>query len=153
MTTTLRSGMKDGDSRDAAKNASDRGCLKERKRIIVIDDEPKIRVLFTHVLTKAGYEAIGFGDNIKAIQYLKDSGHPVDLLLLDLDMPHIDGHYFCKMARTRYPGAKIIIASNYALDVQRYLIGDADGYFEKSDGIQALKQKVKMALSYREQKN
>ena len=54
-------------------------------------------------------------------------------------MPHINGRYFCEMMRIKHPQAKIIIASNYALDIQKYMIFDADDYFDKSDGVQVLK--------------
>jgi len=123
---------------------------QERKRIIIIDDEPKIRIIFTHALSKAGYETIAFGDNAKVIEYLKNDGHRVDLLLLDLNMPHIDSRYFREMLRIKHPQAKIIIVSNYVLDIQKYVIFDADDYFDKSGGIHALKEKVTRVLSNKE---
>ena len=121
--------------------------LTQHKQVLIIDDEPKIRVLFRNILSKAGYETIAFGDNAKVIQYLKNDEHHIDLLLLDLDMSHIDAHYFRKLIRSRHPQAKMIIVSNYALDIQKYLIIDADDYFDKSDGIHVLKEKVRRVLS------
>jgi DNA-binding response OmpR family regulator len=112
------------------------------KRIVIIDDEAKIRTLFSRVLSKAGYETITFGDNVHAIKYLGNGENYIDLLVLDLDMPHVDGHYFCKMIRMKHPLAKILIASNYALDVQKYLICDADDYHDKSDGNDVLLTKI-----------
>ena len=52
----------------------------------------------------------------------------------------------------KHPKAKILVASNYALDVQKYLILDADDYFDKSEGIRALRNKVNRVLLNVEQK-
>ncbi len=120
--------------------------VPRQKQIVVIDDEPKIRRLFTHILCKDGYETVAFGDNVHAIQYLKDSERIIDLLVLDLDMSNVDGRYFCEMARIKHPEAKILIASNYGIDIQKFIIFDADEYFDKSEGIKALKEKVNKVL-------
>jgi CheY-like chemotaxis protein len=117
------------------------------KRVVIIDDEVKARVLFGRALEKAGYETITFSDNAPAIQYLRDSAHPIDLLILDLNMPNIDGRYFREMLKIQHPSAKILIASNYAIDLQKYFILDADGYYDKTEGIKALKEKIKKVLT------
>ncbi|MDP8266816.1 MAG: response regulator [Candidatus Aceula meridiana] len=122
---------------------------KRHKEIVVIDDESKTRELFSNVFFKAGYNTVSFGDNASAIRYLRDISHVIDLLVLDLNMPNVNGRFFCEMTRAKHPLAKILIASNYATDVQRYLIFDADAYFDKSEGIKALRKKVSNVLSTR----
>jgi len=122
--------------------------IGQYKHIVIIDDDPRIRVLFAHVLEKAGYDVITFGDNAGAIQYLKNNNH-IDLLILDLNMPHVDGRYFCEILRMKHPAAKVLISSNYALDVQKYLILDADDYFDKAQGIKVLREKVNRALQHK----
>ena len=123
------------------------------KRIVVIDDEAKIRTLFSRVLTKARHETITFGDNAHAIKYLGNAENHIDLLVLDLDMPHVDGHYFCKMMRMKHPLAKILIASNYALDIQKYMIFDADDYYDKADGNAVLLKKIDDLLKKKKELN
>jgi len=57
--------------------------------ILVVDDEPSIVRLVTATLEKHGYEIIPAYDGEEALVKLKH--HPVDLVLLDIMMPHLDG--------------------------------------------------------------
>ena len=113
------------------------------KNIVVIDDEVKVRVLLTHMLGQAGYDAIGFADNTAALNFLRKEASRVDLFILDLAMPQIDGCHFYEMIKMRHPSAKILISSNYPVDSQKFYVFNADGYFDKSDGGVNLLEKVK----------
>ena len=112
------------------------------KNVVIIDDEPKIRLMYTHLLRKEGFETLGFGDNKLALRFLKSAVCRIDLLVLDLAMPAIDGCHFFEMMKLRHPHTKILVASNYPLDTQRFLIFDADDYFDKSEGNAAFLDKV-----------
>ena len=117
-----------------------------KKHLIIIDDEQKVRVLYTNILNKAGYLVKGFGDNEVALRYLKNTDAPIDLLILDLDMPKIDGCYFFDTVRTKRPSIKILIASNYEVDTQEFMAFDADGYFDKTEGNDELIKKVRKLI-------
>ena len=60
------------------------------RRIMVADDDPFIIALYQSKLRKAGFAVETVSDGAEAIQKL-ESGSPPDLLLLDLNMPRIDG--------------------------------------------------------------
>jgi CheY-like chemotaxis protein len=113
-----------------------------RKRIVVIDDEPEARIVFKHALEGAGYEAVSFADNEVALQFFRNKDNHVDLVVLDLAMPNINGHSFFEIVKLKHPDAKILIASNYPVETQKTWILNADGYFDKSDGNSALLNKV-----------
>jgi DNA-binding response OmpR family regulator len=57
--------------------------------ILVVDDEPSIVKLVTATLEKRGYEIIPAFDGEEALAKVKS--HHVDLILLDIMMPHLDG--------------------------------------------------------------
>ena len=59
------------------------------KRILVAEDRPGSLELIRTVLESAGYEVIEATDGQEAVE--KASGSPVDLFLLDLQMPKVDG--------------------------------------------------------------
>jgi DNA-binding response OmpR family regulator len=59
------------------------------RRILVIDDEPNVRLMFRTALESAGYEVDDAGDGEEGL--LRLAAGPVDLILLDLRMPRLDG--------------------------------------------------------------
>src|SRR5436190_1260708 len=58
-------------------------------KLLLCDDSPIERLALAHYLRAAGYNVDEAGDGGSALQYLKNS--QVDLLLLDLEMPDVDG--------------------------------------------------------------
>ncbi len=118
----------------------------QKKRLLIIDDEQKVRILYSIILNKAGYLVKSFGDNQTALSYLKHTGTMIDLLILDLAMPQIDGCCFFEIMKIRHPNTKILIASNYGLDTQKFMIFDADDYFDKTQGNALLLGKVKKLI-------
>ena len=65
-----------------------------KKRILLVDDEPDICLLYQIVLQDAGYECKSYTDSAKAIQEFRPNYY--DLILLDIKMPLINGFELCK---------------------------------------------------------
>jgi CheY-like chemotaxis protein len=118
-----------------------------RKRVLVVDDEPKTRELFHAFLEGAGYESVELGDSFSVFKFLKQQIDQIDLIILDLAMPRIDGIDFFEIIRNKYPGAKILISSNFPVPEQRFQVFDADDYFDKSEGKDALLVKVRQLIT------
>jgi DNA-binding response OmpR family regulator len=68
-----------------------------RKRILVVDDEPDICMVYQIVLEDAGYECVSYTDSVKALKEFKPDYY--DLILLDIKMPVLDGFELCKKVR------------------------------------------------------
>ena len=66
-------------------------------KVLVIDDEPEARVLLDIHLSHRGYDVILAGDGWKGLQ-LYHREHP-DVILLDLNMPELDGVTVLKQIR------------------------------------------------------
>ena len=60
-----------------------------RPRVLVADDEERIRQLVTHVLRRAGFDPVEAVDGQHAIEQL--DAEPFEVLVLDLMMPRVDG--------------------------------------------------------------
>lgn len=58
-------------------------------RVLVVDDEPSIRILVTRALEKRGFEVDSATDGVQALQMLSEREY--DLLVLDLMMPRLGG--------------------------------------------------------------
>ncbi|MFH1782556.1 MAG: response regulator [Candidatus Omnitrophota bacterium] len=111
------------------------------KKIVVIDDEPKIRNLFCRTLHETGYEALEAEDGKEGLRLLKEDKN-IGLVILDIRLPKINGLAIFDAIKTYSPQVKVIISSVYSHDEQEFLIGGADDYYYKSDSILDLIDKV-----------
>ena len=76
-------------------------------KILIVDDEPRIRELIRENLQYAGYACEEAGDGSAALSLL--SGGGFDLVILDLMMPFMDGMTCLREMRTRHINTPVII--------------------------------------------
>jgi CheY-like chemotaxis protein len=70
------------------------------KRILVVDDSPTIRKLIGYILKKKSYVVAEAEDGIDAMEKLGNL--EADLVIVDLNMPNMDGIQFVKSLRSNY---------------------------------------------------
>jgi CheY-like chemotaxis protein len=80
-------------------------------RILVADDEPAVRELFASTLREAGFDVTAAGSGKETLKLLKKL--KFRLLILDLNMPDIDGFDVLKEVRQTHPGVPVIVISGY----------------------------------------
>jgi DNA-binding response OmpR family regulator len=114
-------------------------------RILVVDDERKIRDLYRRQLKEEGFEVAVAEDGESALEFLENN-KDIDLIILDLLMPGIDGSDLFEAIKEKFPQIKVIIASSCSEDDQRYTIFDADDYYCKSDSISFFIKKIRKVL-------
>jgi len=114
------------------------------KLILVVDDERKIGDIYTDWLGSLGYRVIYAGCAEEATEILIRQN--VDLILLDLNMPGINGDYFYEVLQEYGGGSKVIVSSVSPIEIQKRRIPDADDYFDKSHGIYDLITKITVAF-------
>jgi CheY-like chemotaxis protein len=96
--------------------------------ILLIDDDDQVRTLFQVVLAEAGHRVLAAENGEHALHLLEQQ--EVDLILVDILMPDMDGLELIPRARRMQPACKIIAMSggsrewNY-LDTAKYLGADA----------------------------
>ena len=100
-------------------------------RILVVDDDPDLRLGLAHLLEKAGYVVAQAASGEEALQTLP--GRLPDLVLLDRDLGGIDGLEVCRRIKA-YPAAEdcfVVLASGYYVTTENQSEGleaGADGY-------------------------
>ncbi len=79
-------------------------------RILLLDDEPVMLELLVIMLAKLGFsEVAAFSSGTDALEWYDTPSHSVDLILLDLNMPEMDGVQFLrKLVDRRYSGSLIL---------------------------------------------
>jgi signal transduction histidine kinase/DNA-binding response OmpR family regulator len=121
--------------------------------IFVVDDEPGIALLCKRLLTRAGYKVETQTDPHKAINYLKEN--KIDLLLVDIRMPEVDGFEVIQHAQRLQPDAAMLIMTGHGTveTAIRALRQGVDGLILKpfSKGSE-LVDAVKLALADSQQK-
>jgi CheY-like chemotaxis protein len=68
-----------------------------RMRILVVDDDPALRMLMRRALEKAGFAVVLAEDGAEALQLFH--AQPCDLVMLDVAMPGLDGYQVCSRLR------------------------------------------------------
>ena len=103
------------------------------KRILVVDDEPKVLATIKKELEVAGFEVITAKDGTEALK-TAHSKYP-HLVVLDLLMPGLDGYQVCRLLKSdeRFQNMPIIIltARSAEKDMDEGLTMQADGYITK----------------------
>ena len=104
------------------------------KRILIVDDEPRYLRLLEANLKTEGYGVVTASDGLQAIEVF--SSQPVDLVLLDVMMPRLDGFGVCQRIR-EFSNVPIIIltAKGEEQDRVRGLDLGADDYLVKQIGL------------------
>jgi CheY-like chemotaxis protein len=114
-------------------------------KILIIDDEKRIRDLYQRLLEDEGYEVLLAKNAVEGTrQIVTQNG--IDLILLDINMPEVDGAYMKEIIDEYDPSFKIIVSSVRMLDEQKELIPQATDYFDKSSGTEILTEKINKAL-------
>jgi CheY-like chemotaxis protein len=121
---------------------------KRMMTILLIDDEESVRMLFQMALAQAGYRVLTAESGSHGLRILQHQ--EVDLALVDIFMPEMDGLELIPLLRTTRPSSKIIAMSGGSwewdyLDTAKQL--GADDTLKKPFSLQALLDAVSSQLN------
>ncbi|MBR3743024.1 MAG: response regulator transcription factor [Clostridia bacterium] len=115
------------------------------KRILLVDDEPLILKGLRFTLEQEGYEILTAADGEEALQVFFDQ--PVDLILLDVMLPKLDGIQVCQRIReTSNVPILMLTAKGEDMDKILGLEYGADDYMTKPFNILEVKARIKTVL-------
>jgi len=118
-----------------------------KKKILVVDDEEGLRLLYEEMLKAEGYDVITARNGREAIQQLEE-GKP-DLIILDIVMPVMDGMEALGRIVGKERKIPIILHTSYSDYQQDFMSWAADAYVTKSIDLTELKNKVRELLRKR----
>ena len=106
--------------------------MASNKTILIVEDESSLNEAYQVVLAQAGYDILSAFDGKEALDIVENNH--VDLILLDLRMPVMDGIEFLQEYKPGDSRARVIVFSNYDMQKeieQAYELG-ADKYVLKA---------------------
>ena len=117
-------------------------------KILYIEDNSDNRKLVRRVLEWDGYEVVEAKDGTEALARLETE--PIDLALLDINMPDIDGYTLTTAIRSnpRFSRLPIVAVTANVMrgDRERSLQAGCDGYIQKPIDIDTLSQQIERFL-------
>jgi len=69
--------------------------------VLVVDDSLSMRHVLSSAITKAGWNPVQARDGVEALEILARATAPPDLILLDIEMPRMDGYEFLSTVRAQ----------------------------------------------------
>ncbi len=120
----------------------------DKKRVLVVDDEPEVTYALHAYFLGKGYEMLTALAGIQAMRYLRQ--YAIDLVLLDMKMPGVNGIEVLKFIQSQSHLTKVIVVTAYDVQFQELVerLG-VDGFLIKPFGIEALTSTVEEILSGR----
>ncbi len=113
-------------------------------RILIVDDEENIRLLFKEELEEEGFEIDLASNGLEALDKLKKG--QFDLVVLDIKMPGMGGIQALNEIKNANKDQRVILCSAYGEFKQDFSSWVSDGYVVKSADTRELKQTIKNVL-------
>ena len=86
---------------------------KAGETVLIVEDDPAVRVLVSAVLSELGYAFVEAGDADSAVPIL-DSEQRIDLLISDVGLPGMNGRQLAEIGRQYRPELKVLFITGYA---------------------------------------
>lgn len=101
--------------------------------VLVADDEEQVRSVTCALLRHLGFDSITADDGRQAVDIFRSKRAEIDLVLLDLTMPNMNGAEAFSEIRQIDPGARVVIVSGYSeIDITTRFAGKGiDGFLQK----------------------
>jgi two-component system, cell cycle sensor histidine kinase and response regulator CckA len=123
----------DDDVVEIAPVVVERSLIAGTGLILVVDDEEVVLEVATQMLKSLGYEVVTAANGREAVEYFTDHWQEVDLVIIDMIMPEMDGHGCIREMKRISPAVKSILSTGFGLNGRAQAILD--------EGVQGFVQK------------
>jgi DNA-binding NarL/FixJ family response regulator len=117
--------------------------------ILIVEDHPIVSESLERIITESdlNVQCLLASNAAKGLAHL--NGSRFDLILLDLNLPDMNGIEFCKIAKSRFPGQKILAITTIAQRhvVEKMLEQGADGFILKTSDVDDIVGGIRHVLS------
>ncbi|MDX2451234.1 response regulator [Desulfosarcina sp.] len=128
--------------------SSEKNISNGSETILIVDDEDMIIDVGQALLKRMGYQVITAKSGEEALEVVHRIGPSIDLVILDMIMPGMDGGRTFDGIRETCPEIPIMLASGYAINgqAQKIMNRGCNGFIQKPFSVSELSQKVRQVL-------
>jgi two-component system cell cycle sensor histidine kinase/response regulator CckA len=116
--TTVEISLPAASARATPSSGRSSGALEPRvgrhAAVLLVEDDVAVRRLLAILLESAGYRVTVAADGAEALELVKKSGRPFDLMLTDYVMPGQSGVELCNALRERWPDLRVVLMTGHA---------------------------------------
>ena len=122
-----------------------RRIAQEKIRVLLVDDEETVRQVSMDVLQAMGYEVQAAKDGDEAITLYREKWAKIDIVLLDVAMPKMDGGEVYECLRKINPSVRVLLLTGYgAYGVTREILKrGCNGFIQKPFGMEQLSRSIR----------
>jgi DNA-binding response OmpR family regulator len=116
--------------------------------VLLIEDEEPTRLAMASWLAAEGFIVLTAADGHEAVGHLERPLEPIDVVVLDVGLPDVDGVALCERLRQLYPALPVLVCTGMATpdEASRLLTLGARRYFRKPVDADELLSAVEAAL-------
>ncbi len=134
------------DECEASVNAS---LMRGKETILIVDDEEPVIQTTQKLLATLGYNTLTANNGKDALELINQNKGKIDLMILDMIMPEMNGEKVFELAKPLDPNLKVLLISGYSeTDIARSVLDNGcHGFLEKPFSILDLSRKIREILS------
>lgn len=116
--------------------------------VLLAEDDVQVRTLLKDIISSFGYEVLLAADGEEAVRLFGQYKEAVDLVLLDMAMPKLNGREAGEQIVRINPSVKMLFMSGYASDAPeiRSLLGERAGFLAKPVSVQQLSERISQVM-------
>jgi two-component system cell cycle sensor histidine kinase/response regulator CckA len=121
---------------------------RSAKRVLVVDDEERVRAFVTRALRDEGYEVMVASDGPEALRLVEGEPRAFDLFVVDVAMPQMRGDELGRQLRQQDPDVKVLYFTGFSdlLFKSRHSLQEHEAFIEKPVTVSALLEAVSLLL-------
>ena len=122
--------------------------LMGKETILIVDDEDMIVKVGEAILTTLGYKVMTARSGEKALEVYEENKKKIDMVILDMVMPTMNGGEVYDRLKEIAPGIKVLLSSGYSIDghATEILERGCDGFIQKPFNMEKLSRKIREIL-------
>lgn len=117
------------------------------RKILIVDDEPNVRLVYKEVLSEKGYEVLEAESSRETFDILNRES--IDLLVLDIKLSYESGLDILQRVSKQFPQIPVVLCSAYISFQNDYTSWLADSYIVKSSDPEDLLKEIEKILEKR----
>src|SRR5574341_1940627 len=115
------------------------------EKILLVDDEPNIRLFYKEALCEEGYEVLEAESGKDSLDILRHQ--PVDLVVLDIKLRSESGLDVLQNLTKEFPNLPVVLCTAYSSFQDDYISWLAEAYIVKSSDIEELVKEIKRVIN------